>query len=90
MEGGRDDTLSFKWSCALTECKLSERERERWKREEEKMRRDICGVTKTVRWLCAVDRGRQMKEKWKVANNGIKVFFIIQIGAQSAGCFRQG
>lgn len=26
-----------------------------------------------------------MKEKWKVANNGIKVFFIIQIGAQWLG-----
>lgn len=26
--GGRDDTLSLKLPCALTECKLSERERE--------------------------------------------------------------
>lgn len=84
--GGRDDTLSLKLPCALTECKLSEREREMGGGRQRKNEMwDVCCVTKMARWLCAADRDRHMKEKWKVANNGIKVFFIIQIGAQWPG-----
>lgn len=39
--GGRDDTLSLKLPCALTECKLSEREREMGGEDKKKMR---CGT----------------------------------------------
>lgn len=48
--GGRDDTLSLKLPCALTECKLSEREREKWGGRQRKNEMwDVCCVTKMAR-----------------------------------------
>lgn len=61
MEGGRDDTLSFKWSCALTECKLSEREREMEKRGRKDETGHLRGDKDSAMAVCS--RQRQTDER---------------------------
>lgn len=59
-EEGGDDTLSFKMSCALTECELSERR----KRKKDKTRRGrMRGDEDRRDDPCAADRDRQMERK---------------------------